>query len=158
MRDTRTVHIVHETTVKALEDAIRQEQQQNSNDKDSPTADGISSQVLLNPTRFRPNIVLRGGDDDDVKPFSEFDWIGQSLQLGGSSVRLRVIAKTVRCDGVSIDPLLGPNSKLDIPALLMKHFPGAGPYLGVYAVIEQGGWLGLNDQVSLVSDDGNDKV
>jgi uncharacterized protein YcbX len=129
-KDTRTIHIVTESTVKALEAAI-------GNNGSSP----------LHPTRFRPNIVLK---NDDLEPFSEFDWIGKTLQCGPSSLRLEVISKTVRCQGINIDPLDPQNSQVDIPKMLAKHFPQHGPYLGVYAVVKNGGQLSLGDEVSFV--------
>jgi uncharacterized protein YcbX len=118
-KNTRTVHIVNAATVRELSSAI-----------------GVS----LNPTRFRPNIVL-----DGVPAWSEFDWIGKSIQCG--STTLEVISKTVRCDGISIDPLEYPENVLDIPRLLTKNFPEHGPYLGVYAVVEEGGTISLGDDV-----------
>jgi uncharacterized protein YcbX len=131
-QDTRTVHIINESTVQALSSAI---------------SGGGNGEVdfLLNPTRFRPNIVLKG---EDLAPFSEWDWIGKTIQCG--TTRLQVISKTVRCEGVSIDPLEYPENVLDIPKLMVKHFPEHGPYLGVYAVVEQGGEISLGDDVSLV--------
>ena len=74
-RDTRTIHIVSESTVKALATAI-------GNDEN-----------MLSPTRFRPNIVVSG---ENLRPFSELDWIGKSIQCS-STLRMKVISKTVRC-------------------------------------------------------------
>ena len=124
--DTRTIHIVHESTVRALQEAIGK------------------SDLTLNPTRFRPNIVLRG----DALPFSEFDWVGKSLQCG-SSLRLQVISKSVRCQGINVDPL-DLHATADIPELLTRHFPNHGPYLGVYACVESGGVLSMGDELSLL--------
>ena len=50
---------------------------------------------------------------------------------------------------VSVDPLNLDLPELDIPGLLVKHFPEHGPYLGVYAVVESGGGLGMGDEVYL---------
>lgn len=126
-KDTRTVHIVNESTVKALESVIGK------------------ANLVLHPARFRPNIVLK---NDNLKPFSEFDWIGKSLQCG-PSLRLEVISKAVRCKGVNVDPLDPQNSEVDIPRLLAKHFPEHGPYLGIYAVVRRGGQISLGDDVRL---------
>jgi hypothetical protein len=57
--------------------------------------------------------------------------------------------KTVRCDGISVDPLDQENV-LNIPDLMMNHFPEYGPYLGVYAVVDKGGAISLGDDVSVV--------
>jgi uncharacterized protein YcbX len=104
-----------------------------------------SHENTLSPTRFRPNIVLSG---ENLRPFSEFDWIGKSIQ-NCSNLRMKVISKTVRCKGVSVDPLNLDLPDVDIPRLLVKHFPEHGPYLGVYAVVESGGDLNLGDEVFL---------
>jgi uncharacterized protein YcbX len=122
-KDTRTLHIVNAATVRQLSERIN---------------------APLNPTRFRPNIVL-----DGPAPWSEFDWVGKTLVFG--STKLKVISTTVRCDGVSVDPLDHPDlAVLDIPKLLVKHFPEHGPYLGVYAVVEEGGAMAIGDDVVLL--------
>lgn len=119
-KDTRAIHIVNKATVQQLSDAIG---------------------VDLLATRFRPNVVLNG-----PSAWSEWDWIDKSIQIGSAS--LAVISKTVRCDGISVDPL-DPQTVLNIPALMTKHFPEHGPYLGVYAVVDQGGTISLGDDVYL---------
>lgn len=126
-KDTRTVHIVNESTVKALQAKIGDDN------------------IALDPTRFRPNIVLQG----NTEPFSEFEWVGKSIQCG-SSVQLEVISKTVRCRGVGIDPLDPSTPAIDIPSLLKQHFPKQGPYLGVYAVDVSGGTVAIGDDVVLI--------
>ena len=96
--------------------------------------------------RFRPNIVIDGLD-----PWEEFNWVGRSLRVvpHGSNkdlssgdtdkipqIIVRVLTRTVRCEGVGIDPLDPSMEKLDIPKLLSKNYPQHGPYLGVYASLE----------------------
>jgi uncharacterized protein YcbX len=122
-KDTRTLHIVNAATVRQLSERIN---------------------APLNPTRFRPNIVL-----DGPAPWSEFDWVGKTLSFG--STKLKVISTTVRCNAVTVDPLDHPDLVvLDIPKLLVKHFPEHGPYLGVYAVVEEGGAMAIGDDVVLL--------
>ena len=123
--DTRTVHIVNAATVREL---------------------SMTLQRPVTPTRFRPNIVI-----DGLEPWEEFNWINKSIMCG--NVKLSVIARTVRCEGVSIDPLCtldDPDRVLDIPRLLAKHYPQYGPYFGVYAVIEEPGSISLGDKVKLI--------
>ncbi|CAJ1934803.1 unnamed protein product [Cylindrotheca closterium] len=119
-KDTRTVHIVNKATVEELSEAFG---------------------VRLYASRFRPNIVV-----DGPPAWSEWDWIDKEILLG--SVKMKVISKTVRCDGISVDPLDHKNV-LDIPNLLVKHFPQHGPYLGVYATVEEGGTIKLEDDLSI---------
>jgi uncharacterized protein YcbX len=123
--NTRTVHIINAATVREVSKAIG---------------------VPLNPTRFRPNIVI---DGPLLEPWEEFQWIDKSIRCG--TCRMDVIQRTVRCDAVSVDPLVFPDDMLDIPALLVKHFPEHGPYLGVYAHVEEGGTIQLGDSVSLLA-------
>jgi len=113
-QNTRTIHIVNTSTVDEFSQKIG---------------------VPLNPARFRPNIVMTGLD-----PWSEFDLVGKSVRCSNGVV-LDVISKTVRCNGVSVDPYDLDRPPIDIPGLLAKNFPEYGPYLGVYAVVREGGML-----------------
>jgi hypothetical protein len=124
--DTRTVHIVNSATVREFSE---------------------KTGLALNAMRFRPNIVIDGLD-----PWEEFNWVGRTLRVvpkptkeedGGdgatrdqSRIVVRVLTKTVRCEGIGIDPIDPSAGKLDIPKLLSKHYPEHGPYLGVYASLE----------------------
>jgi len=123
--DTRTVHIVNRATVRELSERT-----------------GLD----LNAMRFRPNIVV-----DGLEPWEEFDWVGRTLRVVSEdevelpdsdknantpSLIVKVLTKTVRCEGIGIDPLDPGSGKLDMPKLLSKNYPEHGPYLGVYASLE----------------------
>ena len=82
--------------------------------------------VDLAPSRFRPNIVLRG-----LAPWKEFSWVGNTICIGGSI--FRVLNRTVRCAATHIDREDSQSLETDIPAILQREFPEHGPYLGVYA-------------------------
>lgn len=126
-KDTRVIHLVNANTVQQVAEKC--------------------NLSCLNPTRFRPNIVVEGWE-----PWAEFDWIGKTLEIQSSSgdmMKLSILSKTVRCDGVSVDPL-NPDTVLDIPKLLARNFPEHGPYLGIYAVIEDPGVISLGDTVKLL--------
>jgi uncharacterized protein YcbX len=139
--DTRTIHIVNSNTVKQLSDVIQHELQQQYNLEIDGSDNRIES-IQLNPTRFRPNVVVDGLD-----PWSEFDLIGKSIEVipnrghdgddtESTPIRFRITSRTVRCAGIGVDPLQPELKTLDIAKLLTKHFPQHGPYLGVYAVME----------------------
>lgn len=160
--DTRTVHIVTQQTVDALSSAAEAEAVAAADMAD----DGGSSRkpfLRLRPNRFRPNIVVDGGPS--LAPFEEFQWIGKRIKVirkaaagsrdvEPSGLELSVIAKTVRCRGVSVDPEDGQGdgaaAALDVPDLLVRHFPEHGPYLGVYAVVEGPGVISLGDELSVL--------
>lgn len=148
--DTRTVHIVNEATVRAVEDAV-------NNGVDE------SDRIKLNGMRFRPNIIV-----DGLEPWKEFDFIGKTLKVvkataanldndhkQSTHMTLKVLSRTVRCEGIGIDPTDPERKKLNIPQLLSKHFPEHGPYLGVYAVIENAGdgIMSVGDYMNVVLDD-----
>jgi uncharacterized protein len=116
---TRTIHIINAETVKEIS-----------------TTFGCH----INPTRFRLNIVIQG-----LAPWEEFNWVGKEIECGGT--KLRVIKRTIRCEGINVDPLDPNNDDLDIPGLLTKHYPKYGPYLGVYAQVVEGGIMKIGDSL-----------
>lgn len=113
--DTRTIHVINKNTVDAVSKTIG---------------------IPLDPRRFRPNLVI-----DGPPPFAEFDWVDnqQSLLTPDGRGRLRALNRTVRCQGISLDPFdpVHGSKEIDIPGLLTKHFPDTGPFLGIYASIDQ---------------------
>jgi uncharacterized protein YcbX len=159
--DTRTVHIINAATVRQLSDVLQE------NEKDIPPA-----MFPLRPSRFRPNVVV-----DGLEPWEEFEWVGKTLQViapcntsanasdivksvisassndeeGGPHLHMQVLSRTVRCDGIGIDPLDDPaqSHQLDMPKLINKYFPEHGPYLGVYAVISHPGIISVGDHLQL---------
>lgn len=130
--DTRTLHIVNLNTIRALSEKIG---------------------VELNPYRFRPNIVI-----DGPPAWSEFDWVGKNLVVMDNSdgdgkptgMKLAVIQKTVRCEATHVDPTDPADPYPEIVKLLIKHFPEHGPFLGVYAVVDQPGSLALGQEFKVV--------
>ena len=119
--DLRTLHLVNENTVAALSDRIG---------------------VALHPDRFRPNLIVGGA----LPAWEEFRWVGREVKLGEAT--LRVISRTVRCEGINADARHGSfKADVDIPGLLDKHFPEHGPYLGVYAQVVEGGRVSVGDAV-----------
>ena len=154
--DTRTIHIVNENTVRQFSNVIFDDRE---GEKGSLTA-----------TRFRPNIVV-----DGLEPWAEFDLVGKTIELVSTKqveenndamhaihtkkknpLKLRIISKTVRCAGIGVDPLHPEQQQggvLDIPKLLMEHYPEHGPYFGVYAVVDDvscGGTLSVGDSFQCI--------
>ena len=120
--NTRTVHIVNRATVREFSEKT-----------------GLSISAM----RFRPNIII-----DGIEPWEEFNWVGQTLRVvskgddrettnhSSPDIIVKVLTRTVRCEGIGIDPLDPSTGKLNIPKLLSKNYPEHGPYLGVYASLE----------------------
>lgn len=124
--DTRTVHIVNAATVRQVSERIG---------------------VPLTTRRFRPNIVV----DGCWEPWEEFELVGRSVACEESGLTFDVISKTVRCEGISVDPHCTDDvGTLDMPKLLQEHFPEHGPYLGVYAVVREGGSLSVGDEFAVL--------
>ena len=118
------IHIVNTSTVEALGETA------------------LGSKQALHPSRFRPNMVLTG-----VPAWSEFDWVGRRVRIGGAT--LEVVKRTVRCEATNVDCVHGSGrADLDVPGLLAKHFPQHGPYLGVYAIVAKGGTVHVGDPVT----------
>lgn len=126
--DTRTLHIVNANTVAAPLTARAHPSRALSRGTSQVAALSAAAGVPLHPERFRPNVVLAGS----LPAWAEFGWVSRSVRLGGAT--LAVVKRTVRCEGVDVDARYGSGrADVSIPALLAKHFPEHGPYLGVYA-------------------------
>jgi uncharacterized protein YcbX len=91
--------------------------------------------MALDPLRFRANFYFSGG-----RPWAEFDWIGQEIQIG--QARLRVVKRIVRCAATEVNPETGKRDA-DPPRDLRRHFGHAD--LGVYAEVLEGGQVALGD-------------
>lgn len=140
--DTRTIHIVNQNTVMQFSNVIN----------NGGNGDEISA------TRFRPNIIV-----NNLEPWGEFNLVGKTIEVVPSNrqtsdnsqqqLRFRIVSRTVRCAGIGVDPLHPKQGILDIPKLLIDHFPEHGPYLGVYAIVDDmscGGTISVGDGFRVV--------
>lgn len=93
----------------------------------------------LDPLRFRGNLLI-----DGPAPWSEFDWIGRTLQIGAA--RLRVQRRIRRCAATSVDLQRGVRN-IDVPKALFEHYGHMD--CGVYASVETGGRISSGDPVVL---------
>jgi uncharacterized protein YcbX len=134
------VHIVNAETVRCLSAAAGLEDAAIGDCNDAANRERVEEGPLA-PSRFRPNIVLKG-----LPAWSEFNWVGKHVRIG--SVTFKVLSRTVRCEATNVDARAGcGRAVLDVPALLKLHFPDHGPYLGVYARVVDGGVLNVGDAV-----------
>ena len=93
----------------------------------------------VDPLRFRANFYL-----EPAPAWSELDWIGSEIALGG--VRLRVIAPITRCAATQVNPATAERD-LDIPAALQRGF--GHNLMGIYAEVVAGGDIAIGDGLTL---------
>jgi uncharacterized protein len=88
--------------------------------------------------RFRPNILVEAADET---PFSEDNWVGCVLRLGGA--RMRVDKRDGRCVVITIDPVTTERN----PAILRTVAQERQNCLGVYGTTVEPGRVAMNDPV-----------
>ena len=103
----------------------------------------VNPGVRFEPRRFRPNIIVQ--TPDGVSGFTENDWQGKTIAIG-DDVRIRVTMPTIRCVVTTM-----PQDDLPYePAVLKASAQHNNAFVGVYAMVEQGGAIRIGDAVSLV--------
>jgi len=95
--------------------------------------------AAVDPLRFRANVYL-----EPAPAWSELDWIGSEIALGGA--RLRVIAPITRCAATQVNPATAERD-LDIPAALQRGF--GHNLMGIYAEVVAGGDIAVGDGLTL---------
>jgi len=94
--------------------------------------------------RFRPNMVLRDGEN--LGPFPE----EHIAQLSGASCQLEIYQRCIRCVVPDVDPALGTIKTgilKSVAQLTADRFPKEPPSLGVYGRATQRGTLRMGDIV-----------
>lgn len=91
------------------------------------------------PLRFRANIYFEG-----PSAWSENDWIGRHIALGGA--RLRIVSAITRCAATQVNPDTAERD-LDIVGGLMREF--GHNLMGVYGEVVSGGEIGLGDALEI---------
>jgi uncharacterized protein YcbX len=92
--------------------------------------------------RFRANVWFSG-----AAPWSERNWVGQQIQLGGAV--LRVTKGIVRCPATEVNP---ESAERDIdPVAELRRFYGHAE-LGVHATVVEGGRFALGDSIEVLGD------
>lgn len=92
----------------------------------------------LHVQRFRPNVLV---DAMEGAPFSEDDWVGRMLCIGG--MRMRVDKRDGRCVVITIDPVTTQRN----PSILRTVAQDRQGCLGVYGSTIQPGRVALDDLV-----------
>jgi uncharacterized protein YcbX len=90
--------------------------------------------------RFRANVYFSG-----AAAWSEFDWVGRTIQLGGTT--LRVTKRTVRCPATQVNP---DTAERDAnPVLELRDLYGHSD-LGIHAEVVEGGRFAAGDAMELL--------
>ncbi len=92
------------------------------------------------PMRFRANIYFSGNP-----AWSEFDWVGRSLQVGGAT--LRVVKRTVRCNATQVNPATAERDADPVRELRAAY---GHADLGVHAEVAEGGRIAVGDTLTLL--------
>jgi hypothetical protein len=93
----------------------------------------------VHPLRFRANFYF-----DGTNPWSEFDWIGGEIAIGGA--HLEVLKRTERCAATTVNPETAIRD-LGVPKALRRHFGHTD--MGVYARVIAGGDVALGDALTV---------
>jgi len=96
--------------------------------------------VPVHPLRFRANLYVKGWP-----AWSELDLVGREIAVG-TSARLKVVKRIVRCAATNVDPDTGIRD-LAIPETLMRNFDHTD--CGIYAEVISGGTITAGDEVKL---------
>jgi uncharacterized protein YcbX len=98
----------------------------------------------VNPLRFRGNVYVEGWP-----AWREFDLLGRVITIEpdnkGSTARLKIVKRIVRCAATEVDPDTGIRD-LTIPKTLMRAFGHAD--CGVYAEVVAGGEIAVGDDIA----------
>ena len=92
--------------------------------------------------RFRANVWFNG-----APPWSEFEWVGKTIQLGGAL--LRVTKRTVRCPATQVNPETALRDA-DPQAELRRLYGHSD--LGIHAEVIEGGRFAMGDGVEVLPD------
>jgi uncharacterized protein YcbX len=90
--------------------------------------------------RFRANIYFTG------PAWSEFDWIGKEIAVGGAV--LKVVKRTVRCPATEVNPATAERDANPVAELYALY---GHRDLGVHAEVVQGGRIAVGDGIRLAA-------
>jgi len=90
--------------------------------------------------RFRANVWFTG-----AAAWSEMEWIGREVQLGGAV--LRVLKRIPRCAATEVNPLTGERDAYPVKELRQLY---GHSDLGVYAEVVEGGRFAVGDGIEIL--------
>lgn len=90
--------------------------------------------------RFRANLWFSG-----AAPWAEVDWLGRTLLVGGTTLRVR--APIPRCAAVEVNPETAERDSDPVRELQSLY---GHPNLGMYAEVMEGGRIAVGDPIELL--------
>lgn len=90
--------------------------------------------------RFRANIYFSG-----APPWTEFDWVEQTLQVGGAT--LVVTKRTRRCDATQVNPATGLRDADPVRELMRLY---GHPDLGIHTEVVESGRIAVGDTITVL--------
>jgi GntR family transcriptional regulator/MocR family aminotransferase len=93
----------------------------------------------IDPMRFRANLYI-----DAAEPWAEFDWIGESIDLG--QARLVVDRRNSRCAATNVNPKTAKRDQT-LPKSLRNLYGHCD--MGVYVKVVRGGRITCGDEVKV---------
>jgi uncharacterized protein YcbX len=114
---------------------------------DSVQALGCEAGLMLDPRRFRPNILV---DLAEAGPFGEESWIGRLVQVGESDTALliRCNRRDMRCAMTNIEP----DSAERDPRVLKTIVRMRDECAGIYGSVQRVGRICDGDPIFLVTE------
>lgn len=103
---------------------------------------GASVGSILDPRRFRPNLLIEATGDDG---FQEEEWMGAVLRIGGFA--MRIDDRDKRCVIINVDPVTAARH----PAVLRAVAQERQAHLGVYGSTVVPGRVAVGDRVTIES-------
>lgn len=94
----------------------------------------------VDPSRFRPNLVLDEVADESGTGYPELGWIGRRMAIG--ALRLRFTETCQRCVMITKETPTVPHDR----AVLRWVAREVGSVFGVYAAVEAPGYVHIGDQ------------
>jgi len=115
--------------------------------RDSVQALGFEAGLMLDPRRFRPNVLV---DLDEAVPFGEETWIGKLVQLGNAddAPLIRLNRRNVRCTMTNIEPDTASRD----PRVLKTIVNMRDECAGIYGSVQRVGRVCAGDPIYLIAE------
>jgi uncharacterized protein YcbX len=115
--------------------------------RDSVQALGFEAGLMLDPRRFRPNVLV---DLDEAVPFGEETWIGKLVRLGDAddAPLIRLNRRNVRCAMTNIEPDTASRD----PRVLKTIVNMRDECAGIYGSVQRVGRVCAGDPIYLIAE------